>query len=160
MRLDTDREGVWMSSRLRFVLACALLTHTAMAAEPFEGTWKLVPEKSKLGVEVVEITMTITQTGPNSFRTTQDITFKSGEKRHQEIDRIFDGKEHSVTATGDHQRSIIARRVDATTREIIDKVDGKITEKVVSVVAPDGHTMKNVERESNGNEWISIYARP
>ncbi|HEY4213594.1 MAG TPA: hypothetical protein VGM84_19100 [Steroidobacteraceae bacterium] len=151
-----------MSSRLRLALLCALATQTAMAAEPFEGTWKLVPEKSKLGLKIQTLVMTITKTGPNTFRTVQDATLKSGEKRHQESERVMDGKEHAVTigATGDHQRSIIARRIDANTREITDKSDGKVTETVVSVVAPDGRTMKNVEHEANGNEWISIYARP
>ncbi|MEO8307968.1 MAG: hypothetical protein ABI616_08000 [Pseudomonadota bacterium] len=135
-----------------------------MAGELFEGTWKLALEKSRIAadLQIEEIIMTITRIGPNSFRTVQDITFKSGEKRHQEFDRTLDGKEHSVAATAsdDHQRSIIARRIDANTREITNKLDGKVTEKVVSVVAPDGHSMKNVEHESSGNEWVSIYVRP
>jgi hypothetical protein len=49
-----------MSSRFALVLLFALVTHAAMAAEPFEGTWKLVPEQSRLGVEATAIVMTIT----------------------------------------------------------------------------------------------------
>jgi hypothetical protein len=153
-----------MRSRLLLLVAfSALVSHPAWAAEPFEGTWKLVPEKSRFDPElqVEGIVMTITKIGESSFRTVQDITFKSGKKRHQEFDRIMDGKEHAVGGSDrDHRRSIIAKRIDANTREITDKVDGKVTEKIVSVVAPDGRSMKNVEHESSGNEWVSFYARP
>jgi hypothetical protein len=144
------------------VAFCAVFSHAAMAAEPFEGTWKLVPGQSRLDadLQVQGIIMTITRIGPNSFRTVQDITFKSGEKRHQEIDRTLDGKEHPVAgASGAQQRTIVARRIDANTRELTDKVGGKTTERIVSVVAPDGRSMRNVEHESSGNEWVSLYAR-
>jgi hypothetical protein len=149
-----------ISSRLLLALLATLAAHTAMAAEPFEGKWKLVPEKSRQGLPVESIVMSITRSGPNSFRTVQDVTFKSGEKRHQEFDRTYDGNEHALPGPGGaSQRSVIARRLDPNTREITGIADGKITETVVSVVAADGRTMRNVEHEANGSEWISVYAR-
>ncbi len=153
-----------MRSWISFFAAAVVLSGgPVLAAEPFEGAWKLVPEKSRLAEElhVAEITMTISKIGPNSFRTVQDITFTSGEKRHQEFDRTLDGKEHAVDGGGSDtsRRSIIARRIDANTREITDKRNGTVTEKIISVVSPDGRSMRNVERESDGDEWVSFYER-
>jgi hypothetical protein len=152
-----------MPSRLLLVLLTALLTRGVVAAEPFEGTWQLDRAKSRISaaLQVQSIVMTIARIGPDVFRTVQDITFESGKTRHQEFDRTMDGKEHVIAGTeaSGTRRSIIARRIGANSREITNKSDGKVTERIVSTVAPDGLSMRNVERESNGSEWVSIYVR-
>jgi hypothetical protein len=76
---------------------------TLMAAD-WAGTWKLNVEKSKVQgsrfAAFASATMTISETGPNSYTTTIDTVSKSGEQRHQEYLRINDGKEHPAKGVG------------------------------------------------------------
>src|SRR5689334_18396023 len=80
------------------ILATFSLT-LALSAADFVGTWKLNTAKSKSG-NIVGQTMKIEQTGANTYKTTIDTVLKSGEKRHEEINRTCDGKEHPRTGVG------------------------------------------------------------
>ena len=80
------------------ILPILLIAGTMVAAD-FTGTWKLNPEKSKLGNrDITQGTLTTRQTGPDTYTSTLDFVTRSGEKRHQESVRVCDGKEHSSTA--------------------------------------------------------------
>lgn len=82
-------------------LAVFSCSFTLMAADPFVGTWKLNVEKSKLGTaDMASETMKISKTGPNVYRTAIDSVSNSGETRHSERDRTYDGKEHQGTGVG------------------------------------------------------------
>lgn len=83
--------------------------HALVGAEPFVGMWKLNVEKSKLtssNADLAGRTMTISQTGPNTFVSIVDSVSKSGETRHQKTTRIYDGKERPFTGgqTAGHHR--------------------------------------------------------
>src|ERR1700678_2370238 len=113
------------------------LSTTLVAAEPFVGTWKLNVQKSTLLVNDlsrVSETMTISNSGPNSFRTTIDSVPKSGQTRHVEINRLYDGKEHPRTGVGFKQEGAteIDQRVDAATRRVTQKRDGKVVAEFTS----------------------------
>src|SRR5215469_129125 len=76
-----------------------LLIIGTMAGADFSGTWRLNPEKSKLGNrDIAQGTLTIRQTGPDTYTSTLDFATRSGEKRHDESVRICDGKEHPLPA--------------------------------------------------------------
>jgi len=124
-----------------------------MAADPFEGTWKLNVGKSKLDParEIATETMKIVKTGPDSFKTITDITTKSGQNRHQETDRILDGKEHSTVEQG---ASEIVERPSESTRKITGKRDGKKIGEILSTISPDGKIMINQRKTSTGEETL------
>src|ERR1700677_138626 len=152
---------------MRVALAVAAVlsfSMTLVAAEPFVGTWKLNVEKSKPtgnNVDLASETMTISPTGPKAFRTTIDSVSKSGQTRHQEINRIYDGEEHPPTGVGFKQEGAteIDKLVDASTRNIIQKREGKITNEVTSTVSADGKTMTNKTHRANGSEDIQVFGR-
>ena len=129
-------------------LATLSFSFTLMAADPFVGTWKLNVAKSTLkgaNADLAGATMTISPLGPNAFRTTEDELLKSGEKRHVEINRTYDGKEHPATGVGFKQEgaSEIDQRLNESTRKITQKRDGKVRGEFTSTVSPDGKVMTN-----------------
>jgi hypothetical protein len=125
------------------VVAILSFSMTLVAAEPFVGTWKLNVEKSKPtgnNVDLASETMTISKTGPSTFRTAIESVSKSGQTRHQEINRIYDGKEHPVSGVGIKQEGAteIDLLVGASTRKMTVKRDGKAPNENISTVSPDG----------------------
>jgi hypothetical protein len=151
--------------RIALTVAAAMSFSTMLiAAEPFVGTWKLNVEKSKPtgnSVDLASETMTISRNGPNAFRTTIDSVSKSGQTRHFEINRIYDGKERSPTGVGFKQDGAteIDQQVDASTRKIVQKRDGKVTNELTSAVSPDGKTMTNKTHRANGSEDIQVFEK-
>jgi hypothetical protein len=128
------------------VLATLSLSLTLMAAD-FTGTWKLNLEKSKVpqNNDLAGATMTISQAGPNSYTTIIDTISKSGDQRHTEYYRIDDGKEHPAKGVGFKAEGVmeISQLVNASTRKITQKRDGKVTGEITSTLSPDGKVMTN-----------------
>jgi hypothetical protein len=145
--------------RLFMILAISLLlaasaTMLAQTQKDFTGTWKLNFAKSKPSNDLVSETMKIEQTGPNAYRTTIDDALKSGQKGHQEINRICDGKEHPSTGVGFKQEGAteICEQMSST-RKVTQKRDGKVVSEFTSTVSPDGKVMTNV-RKGGGDETL------
>ena len=134
-----------------------------IAAESFVGTWKLNVEKSKLtgnNADLASETMTISKTGANSFRTTIDSVLKSGKTQHFEINRIYDGKEHPATGVGFREGlTEIDQRLDASTRKITQKRDGKLAGEFTSTVSPNGKTLTNDTHRIDGSEDIQVFEK-
>lgn len=146
------------------VAAIFSFSMTLVAAEPFVGAWKLNVEKSKPtgnSIDIASETMTISPAGPKAFRTTIDSVSKSGQTRHLEINRIYDGKEHSPTGVGFKQDGAmeINQQVNASTRKIVLKREGKVTSELTSIVSPDGKTMTNTTHRANGSEDIQVFEK-
>src|SRR5438105_2608496 len=76
---------------MRIALAlCGMLSLTVtLSAADFTGTWVLNPAKST-APNIVSQTMKIEQTGANTTKDIIDVVLKSGQKVHQEINRIYD----------------------------------------------------------------------
>lgn len=133
-------------------LCCA----TAMAAD-FTGTWKLNLQKSKLRhANITSVTMTIEQTGPNSFRTTLDLTLTTGEKHHQAVNRVYDGKEREVAVITDsvENKQIEVSEFVTGSRKITIKKDGKVVLTINSSLSADGQTLTNREADEEGEELV------
>jgi hypothetical protein len=144
------------------VVAILSLSTVLVAAEPFVGTWKLNVEKSKLTGTTADLesrTMTISQTGPNTFVSVIDSVSKSGQTRHQEITRIYDGKEHPATGAKQQGTTEIARMVNESIRSMTGKRDGKVLGVMTSTVSPDGKVMTNREEQADGSENIYIFEK-
>src|SRR5580704_7491996 len=135
MTRDPSAKG---TIHMRTALALLSLSTLLMASESFYGTWKLNVAKSDIKCgDIASQAMTITETGPNTYRNVIDSVSKSGEKRHQGGgDRFLDGKEHSIA--GQAGASEIIERVDASTHKITQKLDGKITTEITATVSRDG----------------------
>jgi|HubBroStandDraft_5_1064220.scaffolds.fasta_scaffold31513_3 hypothetical protein len=119
------------------VVAILSFSMTLVAAEPFVGTWKLNVEKSKLtgsNADLAGRTMTISQTGPHTFVSIVDSVSKSGETRHQETTRIYDGKERPATGARQQGTTEIARMVNESIRTMTGKRDGKVLGVMTSTV--------------------------
>jgi len=132
-------------------LATLSLSFTLMAADPFVGTWKLNVEKSTLkgrNADIASETMTMSETGPNAYQIVIESVSKTGETRHQEFNRNYDGKEHEVKG-GETE---IDLRVNTSTHRVIGKKDGKETGELTVTVSPDGKVTTN--RFSNGQVQI------
>jgi hypothetical protein len=131
-----------------------------MGADPFDGTWKLNVEKSKMlpNTNIASRTMTISTTGSNGYRTTFDDVSKTGKKGHQVVNRILDGKEYPLTGEGVKEGDTqINQRVSESTRKIITKRNG-ITREITSTISADGKVMTN-RRSSPDGEEILIYEK-
>src|SRR5579859_1817024 len=80
--------------------AALFLGGTAMAAN-FTGTWDANLKKSTGDIaNIASYKVKIEEIGPNAYRTTLDVVETSGKKHHQQVDRIYDGKERHVPING------------------------------------------------------------
>lgn len=138
------------------LLATLTLSFGLQGADPFVGTWKLNVEKSKLrpNSDVASETMTITETGPNTYRNTIDIVSKTGERRRQIINRTSDGKEHPATGEGFKQEGAteVNVRANSSTRKITQKRNGVVTSEITATLSADGKVMTNHRTGSSGEE--------
>jgi hypothetical protein len=141
------------------IFGMMLFALTAIAAD-FDGVWKLDLAKSKPSLDLAGETMTIEKTGPDSRRTIIDTVTKSEEKSHQVIYRIYDGKEHPATGAGFKAEGAteICEQVDASTRRITQKRDGKVTSELTSTVSSDGKVM-TIVRKGLGAETLVLIRR-
>ncbi len=127
--------------RLTQAVFVTLVLTGVLTAADLAGNWKLNAERSKLPADLASETMTITQTGPKSYKTKIDMVMKSGEKRHAELNRTYDGQEHvlkGVELREETGASEICQQVDQLTRKVTAKRDGKIIEEVTSTLSEDG----------------------
>ena len=131
--------------------AALLLGGTAMAAN-FTGTWNANLKKSTGDIgNIASYKVQIEEIGPNTYRTTLDVVETSGKKIHQEVDRIYDGKERHVPINGHmYKGTEISEFTETGGRKITMKEDGKVVEVLLSSVSKDGKTMTNRETTDKG----------
>jgi hypothetical protein len=148
-----------MLPSIRTVLPILLIAGTVTAAD-FTGTWKLNPEKSKLGNrDIAQGTLNTRQTGPDTYTSTLDFVTKSGEQRHQESVRVCDGKEHAVPHVDPSKVSIVMCQVGpGSTRKIVEKENDKVTVEMTSTVSADGKVLTNVWKYEDG-EVVFVFEK-
>jgi len=135
-----------------------LLTIGTMAAADFTGTWKFNPAKSQHHRDLSEEMLTIKRTGPDTFTSILDFVTKSGEKQHQEIVRICDGKEHPSPLSGAAKGAVlICQQGPGATRKFVERDNGKVVYEVTSTLSDDGKVMTNVWKYSNGEEDVLVF---
>ncbi len=136
-----------------------LVLGTAASASDFTGTWKLNLDKSKLRADMIAAeTMTIQQTGPNTYRNTFDATLKSGKRVHSVRDRVYDGKEHPVQSEGaGSDESEMCKFAPDGSRVITQKKGGKPNGEIKSTVSSDGHTLTNVHTLPDGGQETLVF---
>jgi hypothetical protein len=144
---------------VRKVLPIILIVGT-MAGADFTGTWKFNPEKSKIGNrDIAQGTVTIRQTGPDTYTSTLDFVTKSGEKRHRENVRICDGKEHAIPHVDPSKVSIVTCQIGpGSTRKIVEKEINKVVAEMTSTVSADGKVLTNVWKYEDG-EVVFVFEK-
>ena len=144
---------------LRTALPIVLIVGT-MAGADFTGTWRLNPERSKLGNrDISQGTLTIKQTGPDTYASTLDYVTRSGEKRHQESVRICDAKEHAVAHVDPSKTSTVMCQIEpGSTRKIVEKDGDRIVTEMTSTVSADGKVLTNVWKYEDG-EVVFVFEK-
>ena len=139
------------------VFVLAAMVATAMAADPWTGTWKLNPEKSKApGGRIPHPTsINIITVEGDTVTMIADHTDTAGNSEHVEYTAKLDGKEYPVKSTppGPDPYTISLKSTDARTREFVE-VLGKITISGRDVLSEDGKTFSRVVemKDPQGND--------
>lgn len=141
-----------MARIARQVLSVVLMAGTMTGAD-FAGSWKLNPEKSKLGYrDIVQGTLVTRQTGPYTYTNTLDYVTRTGEKRHEESVRVCDGKEHAVPRVDTSKVSTVMCQIGpGSARKVVEKEGDKVVVEMNSTVSADGKVMTNVWKYEDGD---------
>jgi hypothetical protein len=143
--------------RIVFTIGTLLTLSTLLtAADPIVGSWKLNLEKSKLHNPVQSYDLRIELTPPNNYRCIFDVVNAKGEKRHVEIIRISDGKEHPVE--GVNAPVGVTEITSQHLTHVIRKRNGKRVAEIKGKISADGkvHTVTQSIVEAGGNEYKEL----
>jgi hypothetical protein len=128
---------------VRSVLLCAatfMVAGMAVAGENWVGTWKLNPEKSKLGSVAVRAQTLKFEAAPAGIKLTSDGTDAQGKPMHGGYTAKFDGTD--VPWAGNPMADTACpKRVDDNTYENAWKKGGKVTVTATVSVSKDGKTL-------------------
>ena len=148
------------------VFVLAAMVATGMAADPWTGTWKLNPEKSKApGGRIPHPTsINIITVEDDTVTMIADHTDTAGNSEHVEYTAKLDGKEYPVKSTppGPDPYTISLKNTDARTREFVE-VLGKARISGRDVLSEDGKTFSRVvemkDREGNDANIIQFFEK-
>jgi len=145
----------------RFIVAIlfflAALASVAVAADPWTGTWKLNPAKSKApGGRLPHPSSTnIIEIEGDTLRMTVNQTDTAGNPQHMEYTAAFDGKEYPVKVSPPAPKpyTISFRRINPRTREYVLNMGG-MTIKGQDVLSEDGKSFSRIiaARDAEGND--------
>ena len=130
-----------------------VLASTAVAADPFAGTWKLNLEKSKFSPGPAPQSRTLKiEAQENGYKAVVDSVDSQGKPTHTEMTINYDGKDNPLTRTAGGQSgelTIATKKIDATTHESVIKLGGKEVQVMREVVSRDGKTLTRISKGMN-----------
>jgi hypothetical protein len=147
----------WRSATL--ALALFISTGAGFGAEPFEGTWKLDPRKTKFtqGTAPRELTVVI-ERHADQLKFTNTGTDANGSPTLLVYTAPLRGGQLKFTSTQGPYNGGFQKRIDAYTREAIYTKDGTEVRSIHGVVGKDGRsltlTVKGID--SQGNPLVGI----
>ncbi|MBX9600942.1 MAG: hypothetical protein K2X35_08060 [Bryobacteraceae bacterium] len=129
------------------------LSLTALAADPFLGTWKLNTGKSSWnpGPGPQSLILKWEAAGPATVRITGDGVTAAGKSNHYTYTAIYDGKEYPPKGSWNWDK-VTNNQVDEYTREDVYFKDGREIGRERRTVSKDGKTLTYVSKfgpESN-----------
>jgi len=126
------------------------------ATNVFMGTWKINEAKSMIAPGGAKNSTVVYAAAGDDVKVTVDGVDASGKATHSEWTGKFDGKEYPVTG-GAASTTRSYTMVNDHTLNLVDKVDGKITESGTLVVSPDGktRTVTITESDASGKQITS-----
>ena len=131
-------------------LAAACLFSTALFAadNPFIGTWKLNPAKSKFapGTELKEMTVTFEAVGMEVKRTVSGLD-PDGQAVNQTSTIAWDGKAHKIDMPPAPPIMVAVKKAGDHTLDVtVKKPDGGLLDTVKAVVSKDGKSLTVTEK--------------
>ena len=142
-----------------FVLAA--VATAAMAADPWVGTWKLNPAKSKApGGRLPHPSSTnVIEIQGETMHMIVDQTYATGKLEHVEYTAKFDGKEYPVKVSppSPDRYTISLKRINPRTREFVENI-GKLTIKGQDVLSEDGKSFSRIvnSKDAQGHDTSII----
>ena len=147
-----------IAATILFVLAAAA---AAVAADPWNGTWKLNPAKSKApGGQIPHPTSTnIIDIQGETIHLISNQTDAAGKLERVEYTAKLDGKEYPVKSTppGPQPYTIALKRIDARTREFVEVI-GTFTIRGKDILSEDGKSFDRIvsSRDAEGRDTSVI----
>jgi hypothetical protein len=138
-----------------FLLAAVAIV--GMAADPWTGTWKLNPAKSKApGGRIPHPSSTnIIEVQGETMHLISDQTDGNGKLEHVEYTAKLDGKEYPVKTTppGPQPYTIVLKQITPRTRAFVEVI-GTFTIKGQDVLSEDGKTFSRIvnSKDAQGND--------
>jgi hypothetical protein len=125
----------------RLALTLLIAASTALAADPFLGTWKLNLAKSRFlsDESMQELTITWAAQG-DKLRVSGAGTSADGRPIRYSYDPIYDGKDYPPAGVWNWD-AVSNNQVDENTREDRYKKNGKMIRVERRTVSPDGKTL-------------------
>jgi hypothetical protein len=131
----------------------------AQSKDPWIGTWKLNPTKSK---NVKSGSTTIEAAG-KGIKFSVDIVSADGVASHWGFTANFDGKDYPVTGNSPYGNVVMVERVDAKTLKISSKQNGKVMATSTIVISDDGKTRttttKGTDVKGQPLDVVSFYEK-
>jgi hypothetical protein len=125
---------------MRTILATLLLAATAFAADPFLGSWKLNPAKSKFDGEVAPAELTVNWSASPALRVSGQGVSAEGRQIRYQYDPIYDGKEYPPKGNWGWD-TVTNKQIDGHVREDTYRKDGRVIRVERRTVSADGKTM-------------------
>lgn len=119
------------------VLAVTLVGH-AQSTDPFVGTWKMNPAKSKYSPGPMPKSITsIYEASGKGYKVSVTNEAASGNAQYSYTTNA-DGTDSKVSGNNPNADTITVRRIDSRTLESVSKQGGKVTITQRNVIAADG----------------------
>jgi hypothetical protein len=129
------------------LIVVAAVATVAMAADPWNGTWKLNPAKSKApeGRLPHPSSTNIIEIQGETMHLISDQTDATGKLEHVEYTAKLDGKEYPVKVSppGPQLYTISLKRINLRAREFVEII-GKLTIKGRDVLSEDGKSFSRI----------------
>jgi hypothetical protein len=148
-------------SVITIVFLLAAVSTLAIAADPWTGTWKINPSKSKApGGRLPHPSSTnIIEIQGEKMHLISNQTDATGKLERVEYTAAFDGKEYPVKSVppGPQPYTISLKRINPRTREFIEII-GTFTIKGQDVLSEDGKTFQRIvnSKDAEGHDTSVI----
>jgi hypothetical protein len=127
-----------ISAILISALVLAMAVIAVAADNPFVGTWKMNPAKSKFSGPATKSFTTKMEAQENGIKCVQDVVGADGKAFQRIWAAKYDGKDYPVTAPDEDAISL--KKLNANTTRWLAKKGGKEVASGKSVVSKDGKT--------------------
>jgi hypothetical protein len=144
-------------SVVMILFVAAAVASVAMAADPWNGTWKLNPAESKApeGRLPHPSSTNIIEIQGETMHLISDQTDATGKLEHVEYTAKLDGKEYAVKVSppGPQPYTISLKRINLRTREFVEII-GKLTIKGRDVLSEDGKSFSRIvnSKDAQGHD--------
>ncbi len=119
---------------------CALSFCLFAAGDPFSGSWKLNPSRSKLPPPIPRSQTVRIKAGSRSIRIREEVVDEKGKRLTITVNARFDGKDYPVTGSP-FADAVAYERIDSRTLKGTVKKAGKVVTSETATISADGKTL-------------------